>query len=81
LIHASGVEADLPREQYLDKHRGLVTRADRFGTLRQIEFLLKRGFRGSVSLEPFAREVQTLAEEQFRDDLQLCVDCLLAGGR
>lgn len=81
LIHVSWIEVDLPREQYRDEHRGLVTRADRFGTLKQIEYLSGRGFGGPVSIEPFTREVQILAEEQFRDDLQLSVDCLLAGGR
>jgi 2-keto-myo-inositol isomerase len=79
LIHASGVEVDLPRERYRDEHRGLVNQADRFQTLRQIEFLLRRGFVGPVSLEPFSRAIQTLPHDRFREEMRLCIDYMLAG--
>ena len=79
LVHASGVQVDLPRERYLDEHRGMVTQADRFETLRQIESLLRRGFVGPVSLEPFDREIQTLPNDRFQKEMRSCVECLLAG--
>ena len=78
LIHASGVQVDLPRERYRDAHRGMVDQADRFQTLRQIEFLLKRGFTGPVSLEPFAREIQTLPHDRFKEQMRVCIEYLLA---
>lgn len=79
LIHVSGIEADLPKESYRDAHRGMVSQADRFDTLRQIDSLLRRGFEGPVSLEPFAQEIQTLPPAMFSEEMRLCIDLLLAG--
>ena len=76
LIHASGVEADLPREQYRDKHRVLITEADRFQNLEQISFMLRRSFSGPVSLEPFAVEIQNLSRARFIHVLSRCLDLL-----
>jgi 2-keto-myo-inositol isomerase len=76
LIHASGVEADLPRERYRDEHRGLITEADRFHNVEQISLLLRRGFAGPVSLEPFAPEIQNLPRAQFIQALSRCLDLL-----
>lgn len=79
LIHVSGIEADLPKENYRDAHRGMVNRGDRLENLGQIESLLRRGFVGPVSLEPFAQEIQTLPPGMFSEEMRLCVECLLAG--
>ena len=76
LIHASGVEADLPKERYRDKHRVLITEADRFQNLEQISFLLQRSYSGPVSLEPFAVEIQNLSRAQFIHVLSRCLDLL-----
>ena len=76
LVHASGVEGDLPRERYRDEHRVLITEADRFQNVEQISFLLSRGFAGPVSLEPFSAEIQNLPRAQFIQVLSRCLDLL-----
>ncbi|UCF96320.1 MAG: TIM barrel protein [Spirochaetaceae bacterium] len=79
LIHASGVTADLPRSQYRDEHRGFITPEDRFENLEQIESLLKRGFSGTVSLEPFSTLVQKLSKVQFKTEMERSLDHLIGG--
>jgi 2-keto-myo-inositol isomerase len=76
LIHASGVEADLPTDRYRDEHRGSITETDRFQNVEQISTLLRRGFTGPVSLEFFAAEIQDLPREQFVRLLNRCLDLL-----
>jgi 2-keto-myo-inositol isomerase len=76
LIHASGVEADLPRERYRDEHRGLITEADRFQNVEQISALLSRGFAGPLSLEPFAPDIRSLPKDLFIQALSRCLDLL-----
>jgi 2-keto-myo-inositol isomerase len=77
LVHASGVETKLPKQRYRDEHRGLITVEDKIANLEQIEFLLRRGFDGPVSLEPFASRVQNLSEHEFKTALAGCIDLLL----
>jgi 2-keto-myo-inositol isomerase len=58
LIHVSGVEEhDLPTSAITDAHRVLVTRSDRLGTCDQLRALAGGGYRGLVSMEPFAASV------------------------
>jgi len=77
LVHASGVESKLPKQRYRDEHRGLITEEDQIGNLEQIQFLLRRGFDGPVSFEPFASRVQTLPEQEFKTALAGSIDLLL----
>ena len=76
LIHASGVEEELPRERYRDGHRGLITPADRFRNVEQISLLLSKGYTGPLSLEPFASEIQNLPRDQFVRVLDRSLDLL-----
>jgi 2-keto-myo-inositol isomerase len=59
LVHVSGVaEPDLATDAMRDAHRGLVGPGDRLGNLAQVRGLLAGGYRGYLSFEPFAAEVQ-----------------------
>ena len=60
LIHISGVEYTIPVEEYRDNHRVLVTAQDRLQTKEQIELLLKLGYEGNISFEPFSQKVQEM---------------------
>ncbi len=61
LVHVSGVEdPGLSRADMRDGHRVLVGRGDRLGNLEQIRALLRGGYAGPLSFEPFARSVQDL---------------------
>jgi 2-keto-myo-inositol isomerase len=60
LIHVSGVESDEPFSTYRDPHRVLVTADDNLRSREQIHALSNAGYRGPISFEPFAAEVQAL---------------------
>ena len=60
MVHISGVECNIPVEEYRDKHRVLVTVQDRLQTREQIELLLKLGYAGNISFEPFSKKVQEM---------------------
>jgi 2-keto-myo-inositol isomerase len=60
LVHISGVECNIPVEEYRDNHRVLVTAQDRLQTKEQIELLLKLGYAGNISFEPFSQKVQEM---------------------
>ncbi len=63
LVHISGVDDPaLTVEEMRDAHRVLVTEDDRLGNVAQIRGLFAAGYDGFLSFEPFAVEVQTLAD-------------------
>ena len=65
LVHISGVaDANVPVADMLDAHRVLVDQRDRLGNVAQIRALQAAGYNGSYSFEPFATEVQELADPQ-----------------
>ncbi|MGQ0709578.1 MAG: TIM barrel protein [Rhodoferax sp.] len=65
LVHISGVaDAEVPVDKMLDAHRVLVDPRDRLGNVAQIRALRSAGYRGPFSFEPFAAEVQKLADPQ-----------------
>lgn len=65
LVHISGVaDADVTVDKMLDAHRVLVDKRDRLGNVPQIRALLAVGYNGPFSFEPFATEVQELADPQ-----------------
>jgi 2-keto-myo-inositol isomerase len=66
LVHISGVECNIPVEEYRDNHRVLITEQDRLQSKEQIELLLKLGFAGNVSFEPFSQKVQELEIEKIK---------------
>lgn len=65
LVHISGVvDPAVAVEAMLDPHRVLVDAADRLENVAQIRELVALGFEGPYSFEPFAREVQELADPE-----------------
>lgn len=66
LVHISGVERDIPVEEYRDNHRVLLTEQDRLQNKEQIELLLKLGYSGNISFEPFSQKVQEMEIEKIK---------------
>ncbi len=65
LVHISGVaDTDVTVDKMLDAHRVLVDQRDRLGNVPQIRALQAAGYNGPFSFEPFATEVQELADPQ-----------------
>ncbi|TWI54935.1 2-keto-myo-inositol isomerase [Pseudomonas duriflava] len=65
LVHISGVEdSALPLNAIRDGHRVLVGEADILGNAPQIQQLLRLGYAGHLSFEPFAEDVHALADIQ-----------------
>jgi 2-keto-myo-inositol isomerase len=65
LVHISGVaDPEVSVADMLDAHRVLVDRRDRLGNVAQIRALKASGYTGPFSFEPFASEVQELADPQ-----------------
>ena len=66
LIHISGTKCDMPINEYRDNHRVLVTKQDRLQTKEQLELLLKLGYEGNISFEPFSKSVQEMEIESLK---------------
>ena len=65
LVHISGVaDTAVSVADMLDAHRVLVDKRDRLGNVAQSDALQAAGYKGQVSFEPFATEVQELADPQ-----------------
>ncbi len=65
LVHISGVaDPEVAVDDMLDAHRVLVDQQDRLGNVAQIRALQAAGYKGPFSFEPFASEVQELAEPE-----------------
>jgi len=65
LIHVSGVEAGIPKEQYRDQHRVLPGPKDTTFCKEQIAHHDRLGYTGDISFEPFAAEVQRLGKDDL----------------
>ncbi|MDR2435215.1 MAG: TIM barrel protein, partial [Treponema sp.] len=65
LAHISGVEEDIPAEQFLDGNRVLVGPNDRMGNKELIQRLDSLGYLGTFSFEPFSPAVQKLPPDQL----------------
>ncbi|GAI55001.1 unnamed protein product, partial [marine sediment metagenome] len=66
LVHISGVECNIPVEEYRDNHRVLVTEQDKLQNKEQIELLLKLGYAGNISFEPFSETIQEMEIEKIK---------------
>jgi 2-keto-myo-inositol isomerase len=63
LVHISGVsDPSLADDALRDRHRVLVDAEDRIDNLGQIRRLRAAGYQGPLSFEPFAPEIQALAD-------------------
>ena len=74
LVHISGVECNIPVDEYRDNHRVLVTEQDRLQTKEQIELLLKLGYTGNISFEPFSQKVQEMEIEKIKSAINHSIE-------
>jgi 2-keto-myo-inositol isomerase len=65
LVHVSGVEVDLPVDDYRDEHRVLAGPADRMKSKEQMLRLDELGYSGDYSFEPFSPAVQRLGRKEL----------------
>ena len=77
LIHVSGVESAVPTNSYRDEHRILITANDRIKNREQLNRLIKLGYRGDISIEPFAEEVQTMEIEALKAAVDQSINFVL----
>lgn len=79
LVHVSGVDdTGLAIDALSDADRGLVTQADRLGTVRQIRELRRGGYQGYLSFEVFADSVRDSDDlaPALRDNMGLVDDAV-----
>jgi len=76
LVHISGVESNIPVEEYRDNHRVLVTEQDKLQTKEQIELLLKLGYTGNISFEPFSEKIQEMEIEKIKSAINHSIECI-----
>jgi len=74
LVHISGAECDLPINEYRDNHRLLVSKQDRLQNKEQIELLLKLGYGGNISFEPFSKSVQEMESENLKSAIDNSIE-------
>jgi len=74
LVHISGVESNIPVEEYRDNHRVLLSKQDRFQTKEQIELLLKLGYKGNISFEPFSKSIQEMEIEEIKSAINNSIE-------
>jgi len=74
LVHISGVECNILVEKYRDNHRVLVTEQDRLQTKEQIELLLKLGYAGNISFEPFSETIQEMEIEKIKSAINNSIE-------
>ena len=77
LIHVSGVESDIPANNYKDDHRILITEEDKLKNIEQLKLLLKLGYKGDISFEPFAKEVQTMDIEALKAAISQSIEFII----
>ena len=65
LLHISGVEDDIPANQFLDCHRVLIGAGDRMGNREIIKRLGSMGYLGPFSFEPFSSAVQQMPPDKL----------------
>ena len=74
LVHISGVECNIPVYEYRDNHRVLVSEQDKLQTKEQIELLLKLGYAGNISFEPFSKKVQEMEIEKIKSAINHSIE-------
>lgn len=78
LIHVSGVEAGIPQEKWRDGQRVLVTSEDKMASKKQIDHMIKLGYTGPISFEPFSSEVQAMSRDALAAALRKSIEYLSA---
>lgn len=74
LVHISGVECNIPAYEYRDNHRVLVTGQDGLQNNEQIKLLLKLGYAGNISFEPFSETIQKMEIEKIKSAINNSIE-------
>ena len=74
LVHISGVESNIPVKEYRDNHRVLVSEQDKLQNKEQIALLLKLGYAGNISFEPFSQKVQEMEIEKIKSAIDYSIE-------
>jgi len=70
LIHVSGVEFDIPLEDFRDAHRIMPGPGDVMKNKEILEVLIGAGYKGDISFEPFSETVQKLSTEDLGSEIR-----------
>ena len=74
LVHISGVESNIPVKEYRDNHRVLVSEQDKLQNKEQIALLLKLGYAGNISFEPFSQKVHEMEIEAIKSAIDHSIE-------
>ena len=74
LVHISGVESNIPVKEYRDNHRVLVSDQDKLQNKEQIALLLKLGYAGNISFEPFSQKVHEMEIEAIKSAIDHSIE-------
>jgi len=74
LVHISGVESNIPVKEYRDNHRVLVSEKDKLQNKEQIALLLKLGYAGNISFEPFSQKVHKMEIEAIKSAIDHSIE-------
>jgi 2-keto-myo-inositol isomerase len=80
LVHVSGLRTKLPLDRYRDEHRDLPDEHDLMGSREQVERLLRLGYRGDVSFEPFIPRLRELSLPSLSENLRAAIRYLSGPG-
>ncbi len=78
LVHISGVEDNLPKEDITDDNRILIREKDIMGNLKQIKDMFDGGYKGVFSFEPFGPAVQKLSIAELEEGLKESISLIEA---
>jgi len=74
LVHISGVESNIPVKECRDNHRVLVSEQDKLQNKEQIALLLKLGYAGNISFEPFSQKVHEMEIEAIKSAIDHSIE-------
>ncbi len=80
LVHVSGLRSEMPLDRYRDEHRDLPDEQDLTGSRDQVSRLLKLGYKGDVSFEPFVPRLRDLSVIELVEALRSAVRYLSVPG-
>ena len=70
LVHVSGVYESIPRTEMTDDHRLLLGPGDTLDTVRQLQTLIERGYRGPMAFEPFSPLYRSMDRAQVAQEVR-----------
>jgi len=73
LVHVSGLRSQMPADRYRDEHRDLPDEHDLMNSREQVSRLLKLGYKGDVSFEPFVPRLRDLSIPDLTETLRAAV--------